>query len=162
MAILKLHLDEFDEIDYDLIAIHSVLEDYRLAYLINQNLPIVLSKSKEDIGITINEGEALFVKFIYEDFKNDIQWSLMPNKNEIVIKKKSTGQNLFLNTDVEIATKVYLLPELKNVDYFLKIKNNKGIFDLEQIIKKINTINRIATVYAVIPEKIKSKNNLIF
>ena len=162
MAILKLHLDEFDEIDYDLIAIHSVLEDYRLAYLINQNLPIVLSKSKEDIGITINEGEALFVKFIYEDFKNDIQWSLMPNKNEIVIKKKSTGQNLFLNTDLEIATKVYLLPELKNVDYFLKIKNNKGIFDLEQIIKKINTINRIATVYAVIPEKIKSKNNLIF
>jgi hypothetical protein len=162
MAVLKLHLDEFDEIDYDLIAIHSVLEDYRLAYLINQNLPIVLSKSKEDIGITINEGEALFVKFIYEDFKNDIQWSLMPNKNEIVIKKKSTGQNLFLNTDVEIATKVYLLPELKNVDYFLKIKNNKGIFDLEQIIKKINTINRIATVYAVIPEKIKSKNNLIF
>lgn len=86
----------------------------------------------------------------------------MPNKNEIVIKKKSIGQNLFLNTDVEIATKVYLLPELKNVDYFLKIKNNKGIFDLEQIIKKINTINRIATVYAVIPEKIKSKNNLIF
>ena len=162
MAVLKLHLDEFDEIDYDLIAIHSVLEDYRLAYLINQNLPIVLSKSKEDIGITINEGEALFVKFIYEDFKNDIQWSLMPNKNEIVIKKKSTGQNLFLNTDLEIATKVYLLPELKNVDYFLKIKNNKGIFDLEQIIKKINTINRIATVYAVIPEKIKSKNNLIF
>ena len=162
MAVLKLHLDEFDEIDYDLIAIHSVLEDYRLAYLINQNLPIVLSKSKEDIGITINEGEALFVKFIYEDFKNDIQWCLMPNKNEIVIKKKSTGQNLFLNTDVEIATKVYLLPELKNVDYFLKIKNNKGIFDLEQIIKKINTINRIATVYAVIPEKIKSKNNLIF
>ena len=33
MAVLKLHLDEFDEIDYDLIAIHSVLEDYRLHIL---------------------------------------------------------------------------------------------------------------------------------
>ncbi|MFD0777791.1 IPExxxVDY family protein [Flavobacterium myungsuense] len=61
-----------------------------------------------------------------------------------------------------MATKVYLVPELKKVDYFLKIKNNKGIFDLEEIIKKINTIDRISTVYAVIPETIKSKNNLIF
>lgn len=162
MALLKLHLDEFDEIDYDLIAIHSVLEDYRLAYFLNQKLPIVLSKSNEDISVTIKEGEAFFYKFVYDDLKNDIQWSLMPNKNEIVIKKKSIGQNLFLNTDVEIATKVYLLPELKKVDYFLKIKNNKSVFELEQIIKSINTIDRIATVYAVIPEKIKSKNNLIF
>jgi len=55
-----------------------------------------------------------------------------------------------------------LLPELKKVDYFLKIKNNHDTFDIEQVIKTINTIERISTVYAVIPEKIKSKNNLIF
>jgi len=162
MAVLKLHLDEFDEIDYDLIAIHSVMEDYRLAYFLNQKLPVVLSKSEEEIGVTVKEGEAFFLKFIFNDFKNDIVWSLIPNKDEIVIKKKSVGQNLFLNTAVEIATKVYLLPELKKVDYFLKIKNNKGTFDVDQIIKQINTIDRIASVYAVIPEKIKSKNNLIF
>ena len=87
---------------------------------------------------------------------------MIPNKNEIIVKKTSAGQNLFLNTAVEISTKVYLLPELKKVDYFLKIKNNKGIFDINQIIKQINSIERIASVYAVIPEKIKSKNNLIF
>jgi len=162
MAVLKLHLDEFDEIDYDLIAIHSVLEDYRLAYFINQKLPIILSRSKDEIGVTVKEGEAFFLKYIYNDFKNDIVWSLISNKNEIVIKKNSSGQNLFLNTAVEIATKVYLLPELKKVDYFLKIKNNHDTFDIEQVIKTINTIERISTVYAVIPEKIKSKNNLIF
>ena len=162
MALLKLHLDEFDEIDYDLIAIHSVLEDYRLAYFINQKLPIILSRSNDEIGVTIKEGEAFFLKYIYNDLKNDIVWSLISNKNEIVIKKNSSGQNLFLNAAVEIATKVYLLPELKKVDYFLKIKNNRDTFDIEQIIKTINTIERISTVYAVIPEKIKSKNNLIF
>ena len=162
MAVLKLHLDEFDEIDYDLIAIHSVLEDYRLAYFINQKLPIILSRSKDEIGVTVKEGEAFFLKYIYNDIKNDIVWSLISNKNEIVIKKNSSGQNLFLNTAVEIATKVYLLPELKKVDYFLKIKNNHDTFDIEQVIKTINTIERISTVYAVIPEKIKSKNNLIF
>ena len=39
MAIHKLDLGEFDEIDYYLIAIHTSLEDYRLAFFINQKLP---------------------------------------------------------------------------------------------------------------------------
>ena len=162
MAVLKLHLDEFDEVDYSLIAIHSTLEEYRLAYFLNQNLPIILSKSKDEIGVTIKEGEAFFSKYVFEDFNNDIFWSLIQNKNEIIIHKKSTGQNLFLNTNVEIATKVFLLPELKKVDYFLKIENNINGYTLEEIIKKIQLIDRISAVYAVIPENIKSKNNLIF
>jgi hypothetical protein len=162
MAVLKLHLDEFDEVDYDLIAIHSSLEDYRLAYLINQKLSIILSKSIEEIGVTVKEGEALFQKFIFDDFSNDILWSLVPNKNEVVVSKKSTGQNLFLNTNVEIATKVYLLPELKKVDYFLKIENNKENINIDSVVREIKSINRISTVYTVIPEKIRSKNNLIF
>lgn len=162
MAVLKLHLDEFDEVDYDLIAIHSTLEDYRLAYFINQKLSIILSKSKEEIGVTIKEGEALFSKFVFDDLNNDILWSLIPNKNEIIIHKKSTGQNLFLDAQVEIATKVYLLPELKKVDYFLKIENNNDQLDIEEMIREIKSINRISAVYAIIPATIKSKNNLIF
>ena len=67
MAVLKLHLDEFDEVDYDLIAIHSSLEDFRLAYFINQNLPIILSKCKEEIGVLVKEGEAFFTKFLFDD-----------------------------------------------------------------------------------------------
>ena len=100
MAILKLQLDDFDEIDYDLIAIHSLLEDYRLAYFINQKLPILLNKSKEEIEICTKDGDAFFSKFTFSDFLNDVQWTLISNKNEIVVKKKSTGQNLFLNTNV--------------------------------------------------------------
>ena len=49
MAIHKLDLGEFDEIDYYLIAIHTSLEDYRLAYFINQKLPVNLSKSENEI-----------------------------------------------------------------------------------------------------------------
>ena len=93
MAILKLQIDDFDEIDYDLIAIHSVLEDYRLAYLINQKLPILLNKSKEEVEIHTKEGDAFFSKFTFSDFQKDVQWTLIPNKNEIIVKKKSTGPN---------------------------------------------------------------------
>ncbi len=162
MAVLKLHLDEFDEVDYTLIAIHSSLEDYRLAYFINQKLPIILSKSKEEIGVTVKEGEAFFSKFIFDDINNGILWTLIQNKNEITIRKKSTGQNLFLNTEVEIATKIFLLSELKKVDYFLKIESNTDALNLEQVVSRLNIIERIAAVYVVNPEKIKSKNNLIF
>jgi hypothetical protein len=162
MAVLKLYLDEFDEVDYDLIAIHSSLEDYRLAYFINQKLPVLLSKSKDEIGVTVNEGEAFFTKYVFDDLNNDVLWTLIQNKNEIIIHKKSTGQNLFLNTNVEIATKVYLLSELKKVDYFLKIENNTTALILDEIITNLKSIDRISAVYAVIPEKIKSKNNLIF
>jgi hypothetical protein len=162
MAVLKLYLDEFDEVDYDLIAIHSSLEDYRLAYFINQKLPVLLSKSNDEIGVTVNEGEAFFTKYVFDDLNNDVLWTLIQNKNEIIIHKKSTGQNLFLNTNVEIATKVYLLSELKKVDYFLKIENNTTVLILDEIITNLKSIDRISAVYAVIPEKIKSKNNLIF
>ena len=65
MAVLKLHLDEFDEVDYHLVAIHSTLEDYRLAYFINQRLPILLNKSKEEVSVTIKEGEVFFFKIFF-------------------------------------------------------------------------------------------------
>ena len=162
MAVLKLHLDEFDEVDYDLIAIHSSLEDFRLAYFINQNLPIILNKSKEEVGVIVKEGEAFFTKFTFDDAKNDLLWSLIQNKNDILTHQKSTKQNLFLDTNMEILRKVHLISELKKVDYFLKIENNNGTFLIEEIVSQLNKIERISAVYAVIPEKIKSKNNLIF
>ena len=68
--------------------------------------------------------KSFFSKFFFDDLNNDVQWTLIQNKNEITVRKKSTGQNLFLNADVEIATKVYLISELKKVDYLLKIENN--------------------------------------
>lgn len=162
MGIHKLSLDEFDEVDYELFAIHTSLEDFRLAFFINQQLPILLSRSKEEIGIKTREGEAMFTKFSFNDDSKDICWSLIQNKNEITIHKTSRGNNLFLDKDVEISTKVYLLPELKKVDYFLKIENNCSTFNKEEILQKLNKIDRITTVYEVIPDTIKSKNNLIF
>ena len=162
MGIHKLSLDEFDEIDYELIAIHTSLEDFRLAYFINQQLPIILSRSNDEIGVTTKEGEAMFAKFGFEDVSKDINWTLIQNKNEIIVRKKSDDPNLFLDENVEINNKVYLLPELKKVDFLLKIENNFSTYNLEEIIQKLNNIDWISTVYEVDPDSIKSKNNLIF
>lgn len=162
MAIHKLDLGEFDEIDYYLIAIHTSLEDYRLAFFINQNLPINLSKSENEIQINIKEGETNFSRFYYNDMESAITWNLIQNKNEVVQYKKGTTQNLFSDVTMEVATKVFLLPEFKKVDYFLKIENNDDAMDVSKIQLLLNTIDSISTVYIVDTNQIKSKNNLIF
>ena len=161
MAIHKLDLDEFDEIDYHLIAIHTTLEDYRLAYFINQHLPVNLSKSNEEILISIKEGETQFSRFYYDDEDNFVSWNLIQNKNEVVGQNEIINQDLFSNSSQVVATKVFLLPELKKVDYFLKIESDDDL-DLAGIVKKLKSIKSLSTVYVVETETIKSKNNLIF
>jgi hypothetical protein len=161
MAVHKLHLEEFDEIDYQLIAIHSTLEDYRLAYYINQNLPINLKKGNCNIQISNKEGETQFTRFVFEDSK-DISWNLVQNKNDVFVPSQNSNQGLFAESNNKFSTKIYLIPEFKKVDYFLKIENGEVKIDVAKITNSIKKIDRVSTVYAVEVEKIKSKNNLIF
>ena len=161
MAIHKLHLEEFDEIDYQLIAIHSTLDDYRLAYYINQNLPINLQKSNCNIQISNKEGETQFTRFVFEDSK-DIAWNLVQNKNDYFVPSQNSDQGLFAESNTNFSTKIYLIPEFKKVDYFLKIENGEVNIDTSKIASCIKKIDRVSTVYTVEVEKIKSKNNLIF
>jgi hypothetical protein len=162
MAILKLDLGEFDEIDYHLIAIHTVLEDYRLAFFINQKLPINLSKSKNEIQINIEEGETHFSRFYYYDIENAVSWNLIQNKNEVIQQKEENSTNLFASLTLEVSTKVFLLPEFKKVDYFIKIDNTDDTIDVSEIQNLLNKINSVSKAYAVDIDQIKSKNNLIF
>lgn len=162
MAIHKLDFDDFDEIDYSLIAIHTSLEDYRLAYFINQKLHVNLNKSIKEIQITVKEGETHFSRFHYYEKKKEISWDLVQNKNEVIQQQKEENQSLFSNINLEVATKVYMLPEFKKADYFLKIENSDGNLDLLEILNILNTIDNVATTYIVDTNKIKSKNNLIF
>ena len=162
MAVLKLNLEEFDAIDYDLIAIHSTLEDYHLAYFLNKKLPILLSLSKQQIEVKTKEGQVFFSKFDYTDTVNEAQISLIQNKNQCSIKRKNNSLNLFLNKELEIEMNVFFIPELNKVDFFLKIEHGYEDLYTEIFVKKIKEINNISTVYKINPEKIKSKNNLIF
>src|SRR5215467_368125 len=111
MAVHKLHLDDLYDDDFELIAIHSRLEDYRLAYFLNQNLPVLLSKSKHSIEVATKDGEAFFSKFIFDDEDNDMQWSLVQNKIEIIAANSNGAQNLFLDANLEMETSIYLIPE---------------------------------------------------
>ena len=50
MQIHSLGFNDFYEDDFSLIGIHTTLEDYKLAYLLNKNLKINFIKSKENLN----------------------------------------------------------------------------------------------------------------
>ncbi len=163
MAVHKLNIEDFEyDEEYSLIAIHTSLEDYRLCYFVNQILKINLKKSDKEILVSNKNGEIYFSKFHFYDLKKDVYWHLVQNKNKISIKENNNNFNLFQDTIIESSTKVYLLPELKKVDYLLKIENDNQKINENDITNLLNSIERISTVYSIDLNTIKNRNNLIF
>lgn len=162
MAIHKLRLDEFEELNYSIIAIHTSLEDYRLAFFLNRELRIHLSRCQKNIFINTKEGETFFSKYTFFDYKKDITWHLVQNKNEVIPSSNDQKSNLFMDENISIASQVYLLPEIKKADYFLKIDDCAYDYSIANTIMQLNTIETINAAYNVDIDNLKTKNNLIF
>ena len=159
MAIHKLHLEDFDQVDYNLIAIHTVQEDYKLAFKLNQKLTISLSKNENEIPVEIQEKLTYFSRFTYDDEEKMVVWDLIQNKQKIDLPVQNLPANLFENKN--FTRRVSLVSELKKVDFFLKIEHDSQ-YKIKDIISKINKIDSISAVYEINANEIKSKNNLIF
>lgn len=158
---IKTFLEEINEIEYQLIAIHTSLEDYRLAYFINQQLSVNLKKCNKDLHVRVKQGETHFARFQYEDEHNSIVWNLIENKNDVVSMQNDAITDLFSAESNSFSSATYLLPEYRKVNFFLKIESEQSL-NLSEFVSKINAIDKIAMVYSVDKDKIKSKNNLIF
>jgi len=159
MALHKLLVDDFYDDTYKLIAIHCGLEDYRLAYLLNKNLELNLKRNEKDLDFKYLTSSYSF--FEWDNEAEYVTWNLISN----VCKKEedslySTG-TLFTTTEKVLKT-FHLIPELKRVDYFIKISNEIQNVNEKLILSRLQTIPQIITSYTVDPLKIKSKDHLIF
>ncbi|MGS2740704.1 IPExxxVDY family protein [Sinomicrobium sp. M5D2P17] len=154
MATLKLS-DDFYEPTCSLVAVHCPMEAYRLAYFLNLHLQIGLRRIA---GKEPNEGNVLSEYYEWENRMEETVWSLIVNATRTTVS--SAGNDLF-PSDVLTMTK-YLIPEMKKVDYFLKVDNAEGYDVDKQIVQRINKIPRVITAYEVDVNQLKSKHNLIF
>lgn len=161
MATQKIYIHEFEESDYEVIAIHTTLEDSRLAYHINRQLEVLLARTKEELQIQVKDGLTGLSRFEFYDENQFITWNLVQNKSEINSVTTVTS-DLFAGIDHGMAAKVYLLPEFKKVDYLLKIENLEANLDLDTVVRKISDIEWVSLAYCIDKDKLKSKNNLIF
>lgn len=156
MQIHSLGVNDFYEDDFSLIGIHTTLEDFKLAYLLNKTLSISFKKSKEDLSFSKSENSPSFSFFNYHNKKFDFDWVLIANSSK---RENQTESNeLLLTTE----TKSYLIPEKKKVDFFIKITGELQYNFVTEIVDKVKKIDQIITSYPIDKNTLKSKDFLIF
>ena len=158
MALHKLLVDDFYDESYSLIAVHCRLADYRLAYLLNLHLDLKLERKDKDLDY--NYFAASFPIYEWENASQYVVWNLIANQHKREEDSLQSSGSLFETNKVY---KTYrLLPELKNVDYLIKISHESNPINEKIIINKLQNIPQVITTYTVDTDQLKSKDNLIF
>ena len=151
MSLHKLSPDDLVN-DYTLIAIHSNIEPYKLAFEINQKLKIQLKRCSYDVSFDGNNSIFDLYKHTSETYNTKLYLIL----NKALGEKKIKDQLLFEN----LSESSFLIPELKKVEYLLKIEG--GGFNIQNLLSKLNELDSIISCYKVKIKTTKSKYNLIF
>ncbi|SOC79222.1 hypothetical protein SAMN06296241_0742 [Salinimicrobium sediminis] len=157
----KLVLDEVFEQPYKLIAIHSSVEDYKLAYLLNKHLNLRLARSPKDIDLHMENDHVLFAHFFYEVQQKYCSYHLVSNITRRETMSGSGEDSLLFGEHLAVK-KSYLLPEFKQVDFLVKIEDELDAVSEKLVISRILEIQQVSTAYAIDFDRIKTKENLIF
>lgn len=155
----KLVVDDFRDEKYFLIAIHCTIDDYRIAYLLNQYLNIKLKRKLQDLDFKYTDSS--YSIYEWEDKNQLITWNLVSN----VCKKEEeslTSTGSLFKSQAKIIRIHNLIPEYKKVNYFLKISNDGSFINEKTLLHNILVIPQIAAVYNIDVTLLKSKDNLIF
>ncbi len=156
-VVSKVHTIDFDfDHDYTLIGIHSMLEDYHMAYYLNQQLDLYLSRFKDDLDF--KSSNCAFSLYTFEDEATFTNWSLIANKHASLNDLAQDSRNLF-GEETRIS---YLIPEKKQVDYFIKVYGLEDEKKINTTLQKINRIHKVITSYSINVMELRSRDNLIF
>ncbi len=159
MGTYKLLLDDDFGYDFLLIAIHTSLEAYHIAFLLNKNLGLQLARMPQDLVLTKEEYKVDFSLYEYENPRDYVNYHLFNNRAQTELK--DVEQGLFFNENGVVVSDL-LVSDLPQVDFFLKINDEGNAFAKAKILKQINSIPQIVTAYNVDINQLKTKQNLIF
>ncbi len=151
-----LTLDYENEHEYILIGIHATLEDYRLAFQLNEVLSIHLTRESQDLDFSTDNSSFSF--YMYDCNQTFSKWALINNKY-IFDAHASSEKNYLFKEDYQTT---HLIQEKKQVDFFLKIESDFDRQEINEIIKKVNSLKKVITSYNINPQTLKSKDFLIF
>ncbi|MEY4595518.1 MAG: hypothetical protein RIQ47_1928 [Bacteroidota bacterium] len=130
-----------DEVyDFILIGIVSTFRDFRICRDINSALELDLQRAN-DYTITDAKRNAEIGFSFFEYFtEQEDQYFVITNKGEEGL----------------------LIPERKQLDYFLLIKPGMTPIDASDIIKKLQTVSGFQGIFPIDVRTLKSKGNLLF
>lgn len=128
--------------DFELLGLVSPVKDYKMAWLINRELDLNLVKS-DDIQIEFLSSPRLEIS----------QYLLsLPHGFIQLLKNKA------LNTSQQLA---YLVPELRNLDYFLLVQDQTHQISITTFVEHLSKNPFIQSVVRLDISKLKSKENLL-
>lgn len=162
MAHHKLIFEEDFEEEFKLIGIHASVENYKIAFLLNQYLRTNFKRRRKDLDFSTKNLSISFPIFEYYDATTYYDMFLVANKSKSLEIFTSKAEGLFPETSAEKTSTSYLLPEYKTVDYIIKVFTELEEVPVQKIISEINKIKQIISAYEIEIDKIKSINNLIF
>lgn len=154
MAVHKL-ADDF-ELSYSLLGIQSGLEDYLLAFRLNQHLGIRLRRMPDSHV----EGKGDLPKFEFDDVHQYTRWILVPNRVQL---PAGTGgdppQGLFRDSPVG-ATRI-VLEEYAKIDFVLRIESeDEDAYTNTR--KDVQEIPGVRWAGRLDPWRLKTKDLIIF
>lgn len=142
MSKIKKHIIEFEpDYEYEMIGLCSHHSDYRIVWELNEELEFQFIKNQELFKSWNSKGVLLSEHpyYLFNDQENYISFFLITNKH---------GNE-------------FLIPEKKQIDYFIFIINNQ-IYPLQQLVTKLKNLNTIIAAYSFDPLEFNSTKNLVF
>ena len=128
--------------DFELLGIVSPIREYRMAWLVNQELELNLVKA-DDLELEFLNAEKLEIAQYFLS---------LPHGFIQLLKNKA------INSTQQLA---YLIPELKNLDYFLLVQDETEELDLSNFMEKLSRNPLVQSIVRIDISKLKSKENLL-
>lgn len=133
-------LDFKTEYDFLLLGIYCAYRDYRICFELNHALE--LSFEKQD------------------DFEIQLEKKGATGQFAIFLAENSDEEQFFVVSNKSVNG--LLIPELKQVDYFLLVRNNTRYTTTQLLIEKIKSINIVSSVLEYFPDDLKSGDLFLY
>jgi hypothetical protein len=140
MKKIKLFIEH--QYDFELLGIVAPIKEYKMAWVVNHSLNSKLVKSDDFELELLNQPPLVISNFVEEKEYGFVQ--LLKNKSN------SEGEN-----------SLYLIPELRMMDYFLLVQDQTLEIDLNDYIEKLSENSFVQNVVKLNISKLKSKDNLL-
>jgi len=152
-SVKKLSIQESEESDFFLAGIVSGANDYFLCWTLNQEFGLELEKTRtieiEMGGIKAREG-------LFSDLPAD---ELLPENLSLhpVFEYQDEMMHRLYSLFCNHGTMTWMSPELKNMNYFLKVKGFIHPADMEAFLREMRKLDIISMAVKLDPKSLPSR-----
>ncbi len=149
---LSLSLEDGEELIASVYGIVSDLPDYRLAFMINQELGLRLTRCQEDRKLYHKAGTINYSEYSYYEEMRVLKWHLTTNSRGLLKHNSS---------EVPELSAIPLVSSMRNVNYFLWYNDDKNYELHELIMERLKPNPYIRVIQEVDIAQTKNIDNLI-